>query len=242
MNKLIEHNENLETPLYLPSHLEILKEKHEYFEVLDLESKVERHDNPHYWLQQDTLQIKQFQDRFFQNIILTEDTIPQIKKVFQFLLKFLRYNYQLLWEQQDQNSYIIFPRVLTGVELLPFIITNRNKHSLYRDPTSYSTHYFELITFDSNFIIEKSETSDNRLYTTSNIFSETSFEEYDQDVSQTNRENNTQIIRNQVPQQPNLAQNQQQDINSIHNLPDTVQNVSELSDTTTQLSTKFYNN
>ena len=33
MDKLIEHNENLDPPLYLPSHLENLREKHEYFIV-----------------------------------------------------------------------------------------------------------------------------------------------------------------------------------------------------------------
>ena len=56
-NKLIEHNEILEPPLYLPSHLKSPKEKHDYFEVPDLETKIQRHDNPHYWLQ-DILQIK----------------------------------------------------------------------------------------------------------------------------------------------------------------------------------------
>ena len=59
-----------------------------------------RHDNPHYWLQRDILQIKHFQYRFFNNIILTDDTIPQVKMFTQFLLKFLRFNYQLLWEQK----------------------------------------------------------------------------------------------------------------------------------------------
>ena len=79
MNNLIEHNENQETPLYLPSHLEILKEKHDYFEVPDLETRIQRHNNPHFWLQQDIAQVKQFQYKFFQNIILNEDTVPQIK-------------------------------------------------------------------------------------------------------------------------------------------------------------------
>ena len=60
MKKLIEHNEKLETPLYLPSHLEILKEKHQDSEVPDLETKLQRHDNPHYWVQQDILQINTF--------------------------------------------------------------------------------------------------------------------------------------------------------------------------------------
>ena len=58
MQKLIEFNENQDTPLYLPSHLEDLKHKFEYFEVPDLETRNQRHDNPHYWLQQDILQVK----------------------------------------------------------------------------------------------------------------------------------------------------------------------------------------
>ena len=127
MNKLIEHNENLEPPIYLPSHLESLKGKHEYFEIQDLETKTQRHRNPLYWLQQDILQIEKFQYRFFQNIVLIEDTISQIKKFSHFLLKFLNFNYQLVWEQRDQGAYINFPRVLTEVELLPFGIGNRNK-------------------------------------------------------------------------------------------------------------------
>ena len=82
MDKLIAHIEKLDNPVYLPSHLESLKEKHEYFEVPDLETKISRHNYPHYWLQQDIVQIKQFQHRFFQNIILIEDTVPEIKKSF----------------------------------------------------------------------------------------------------------------------------------------------------------------
>ena len=96
MGKLIEHNENLDTPLYLPSHLESLKEKHDFVELPDLETKIQRHDSPHYWLQQDILQIKQFQYRFFQNIRLNENTVPQIHIFLHFLLKFFRFKYHLL--------------------------------------------------------------------------------------------------------------------------------------------------
>ena len=56
MDELIEHNENLEIPLYHSSHLESHK-KHDYFEVTDLETKIQRHNNPHHRLQQDILQI-----------------------------------------------------------------------------------------------------------------------------------------------------------------------------------------
>ena len=46
MEKVIEHNEKLHTPFYLPSHLESVK-KHDYVDVPDLETKIQ-HDNPHY--------------------------------------------------------------------------------------------------------------------------------------------------------------------------------------------------
>ena len=45
---------------------------------LILIQKVQRHNNPHYWLQQDLLQVTIFKYNFFQNITLTDETIPQI--------------------------------------------------------------------------------------------------------------------------------------------------------------------
>ena len=56
MQKIIEFNKNQGTPLYHASHLEDLKHKSELFQVLDLETRIQRHDNPHYWLQQNILQ------------------------------------------------------------------------------------------------------------------------------------------------------------------------------------------
>ena len=50
MQKLIEFNENQDIQLYRPSHLQELRHRSEYFEVPDLDTKVQRHDNPHYWL------------------------------------------------------------------------------------------------------------------------------------------------------------------------------------------------
>ena len=162
MQKLIEFNENQDAPFCLPSHLEDLKHKSEYFDVPDLDTKIQRHDNPHYWLQQDIEQIKNFQYKFFKDIILTEDTIPQVKVFTHFLLKFFRFNYQTLWEQQDQQAYTNFPQILTPTELLPYIIKNEHKHEQYRNPTSFNTQHFDQIHLDHNFITDFSETSDNR--------------------------------------------------------------------------------
>ena len=173
MQKLIEFNENQGTPLYRPSHQQELIHISEYFEVPDLDTKVQRHDNPHYWLQRDVLQIKHFQYRFFNNIILTNDNIPQVKIFTQFLLKFHRFNYQLLWEQKDQQAYINFPQILTHIELLIYIIKNENKPSHYRDLTSFNVTLFEQINLDHNFVLEQFETSDNIPFITSDTSHET---------------------------------------------------------------------
>ena len=132
MDKCIEHNENLETPVYLPSQLKSLKEKHEHFEIPDLETTISRHINPQFWLQQDIVQKKQSQNRFFQHSI----PVHQIKVFSHFQLNFFRCKYQILWEQQDQRAYINFPQVLSETELLPFIIKTTNKLVHYRDPLS----------------------------------------------------------------------------------------------------------
>ena len=182
MQKLIEFNENQDTPLYCPSHLQELRHRSEYFEVSDLDTKVQRHDNAHYWLQRDVLQIKNFQYRFFDNIILTDDTIPHVKVVTQFLLKFLRFTYQLLWERKDQQAYSNFPQILTHKELLPYIIDNENKHLHYRDLTSFNITHFEQINLDHNFLLEHFETSDNRPFITSDTTPETTPEEQTSNV------------------------------------------------------------
>ena len=57
------------------------------------------------------------------------------KSSLNFYENFFRFNYQLLWEQQDQQAYIRFPKVLTETELLPYFIKNEHRQVQYRDPT-----------------------------------------------------------------------------------------------------------
>ena len=244
MQKLIDFNENQDTSLYRPSHLEELKHRSEYFEVPDLDARVQRHDNPHYWLQRDILQIKNFQYRFFNNIILTDDTIPQVKIFTHFLLKFFRFNYQLPWEQKDQQAYINFPQILTHTELLPYIIKKENKHLLYRDLTSFNVTHFEQINVDHNFL---AETSDNRPFTTSHTSHETTPEEQTSNVElfytrqhseQSEQEDLTNLLQNPDPHQehplyPSLPQ--ASDIQQANpSETATIQNTSEFSAETVQ--------
>ena len=92
------------------------------------------------------------QYRFFKKIIPNEDTVPKIEIFSHFLSKFFRFIYQLLWEQQDQDAYINFRQVLPEAELLPYIISETNKHLYYRDPTLLYISHLELNNFDNHFI------------------------------------------------------------------------------------------
>ena len=256
MQKLIEFNEHQDTPLYRPSHLQELKHLSEYFEVPDLDTKVQRHDNPHYWLQRDILQIKHFQFKFFTKIILTDDTIPQVKIFTHFLLKFLRFNYQLLWEQKDQQAYINFPKALTHIELLPYIINNQNKHLHYIDLTSLNVTHFEQINLDHNFVLEHSETSDNRPYTTSDTSHTTTHKkqtsntqpsylrQQSEQSEQSEQESPTQETLVNLFQKPDSPPRQPQLQVSDIQLPNpsetnTIHNTSELSEETVQNTRSF---
>ena len=234
INKLIEHNENLDTPLYRPSLLDSLKEKADYFDVPDLDTKVIRHNNPHYWLQQDLLQVTNFQYRFFRNISLDDDTIPQIKVFSLFLLKFFRFNYQLLWEQKDQNAYIHFPQVLTKTEFLSFLIRNDFKHPYYKDFTTIHTSHIDFIELNPDFLLEQSETSDNRPYTNlfqnntnedENILSETSDTGPYINLTQDNTTENENVIQHQptTPRHPSQITH-----DSTESVPDTLTNPPKL--------------
>ena len=79
MQKLIEFNENQDTPLYRSSHLEELKHRSEFLEVPDLDTRIQRHDNPHYWLQQDILQIKTFNTDSLTTLFLRMTLFPKSK-------------------------------------------------------------------------------------------------------------------------------------------------------------------
>ena len=203
----------MDTPLNRPSRLESSKEKTDFFDVPDLDTKIIRHNNPHYWLQQDLLQVTNFQYRFFQNISLDDDTIPQIKVFARFLLKFFRFNYQILWEQKDQNAYIHFPQVLTETKFLPFLIRNDFKHSYYKDFTTLHISQLASIELNPDFLLEQSETSDSQPYTNllqnipnedENILSETSVTGPYINLTHEGTTNNKNVIQHQptTPEHP----------------------------------------
>ena len=195
---------------------------------------------------------KKFRYRFFNNFILTDDTIPQVKIFTHFLLKFFRFNYQLLWEQKDQQAYINFPQILTHTVLLPYIIKNENKHLQNRDLTSFNVTHFEQINLDQNFLVEHSETPDNRPFITSDTSPETTPEQQTFNVEllytrqhseQSEQEDFTTLFENPEPHQehplyPPLPQASDiQEANPSETA--TIQNTSEFSEETVQNTRSF---
>ena len=214
-----------------------MKEKAIYFDLPDIDTKIIRHNNPHYWLQQDLLQVTNFQYRFFQNIILDDDPIPQIKIFFHFLLNFFRFNYQLLWEQKDQNAYINFPQVLNDTELSPFIIRQDFKHPSYKNFTTFPISHIDSIIY-SDFLIEQSETSDIRPYmilrqnTTDNhenVSSETPANRLNKILFHDKTTDNEPVIQRQPT---TLQQPSQVTHNTVGSVQDTLTNPSNTSITT----------
>ena len=176
---------------------------------------------------------------------------------------FFRFNYQLLWEQKDQQAYIIFPQILTHTELLPYIKKNENKHLQYRDLTSYNGTHFEQINLDHNFLVKHSETSDIRPLSTSDTSPETTPEEQTSNVDflfnrqhseQSEQEDYTTTFHNtephqvdppypQFPQVSDIQQANPSETALIQNTSEfygeTVQNTRSLTITETQILYKF---
>ena len=79
---------------------------------------------------------------------------------------FFRFNYQLIWVQQDQSAYTNFPQTFDKAYLLPIIIRDDFKHPQYTNPPKFHIPYLDTIAFDNYFIVELFDTSDNRPYFT----------------------------------------------------------------------------
>ena len=121
-------------------------------------------DNPHHWLQADILRIQNFIYHYFKDLTLNDQTIPQIKVISLFLRKYFRFNYQLLWSQQDQSAFTEFPDHFTLEECLPFIISEQIEHPYFHKPQLITKQTLDYIRFDPLLITENDLFPDNRPY------------------------------------------------------------------------------
>ena len=170
LNQVKEFNLALENPKYSPNSLQELEQYIHNFEVEDIERRVITQNNPHHWLQTDIIRIQSFLYHYFKDIILNEQTILQSKLISLYLRKFFRFNYQLLWSEQDQSAFTVFTTHFTAYECLPFIINKKNKHPYFFKPDKITKQTIDFISFDPRLITENNLLDDNRPYRYEKIF------------------------------------------------------------------------
>ena len=79
LNRVKDHNWNLQTPSSCLIALEELERKIKFSEVENIKTLVRIENNPHHWLQADTLRIQNFLNTFSRDINICDQTISQFK-------------------------------------------------------------------------------------------------------------------------------------------------------------------
>ena len=164
LNNVKDHKIAQEIPKFSPNALDDLQRYIDNFDVEIIERLVNPEDNPHHWLQADILRIQNFIYHYFKDLTLNDQTIPQIKVISLFRRKYFRFNYQLLWSQQDQSVFTAFPDHYTLEECLPFIISEQNEHPYFHKPQSITKQTLDYIRLDPLLITENDLFADNRPY------------------------------------------------------------------------------
>ena len=164
LNQVKEFNLALENPIFSPNALQELERYKHNFEVEDKERIVITQDNPHHWLQTDKIRIQSFLYHYFKDITLKEQSIPRIKLSSLFLRKFFRFNYQIIWSEQDQAAFTVFTTHFTADECLPFIINKKNEYPYFFKPEKITRQTIDIISFDPRLITENNLDDDNRPY------------------------------------------------------------------------------
>ena len=84
--------------------------------------------------------------------------------IFVFLRKYFRFNYQLLWSEQDQPAFPAFHNRFTPDECLPFIKNEQTEHPYFFKPDKVTQQILDLISFDPRLNTENNFHDDNRPY------------------------------------------------------------------------------
>ena len=106
--------------------------------------------------------MQNFLYRYFKDITLHEQTIPQNKLISLFLRKEFRFNYQLLWSEQDQPAFAAFHSHFTADECLPYIINKQIEHPYFFKPDKVTQQTMDLISSDTRLITENNFHDDSR--------------------------------------------------------------------------------
>ena len=214
LNCVKEHNVANENPKYSPNALEEIDQYVGHFEVEVIERLVDPQNNPHHWLQADTLRIQNFLYHYFKDLTLKNQTIPQSQVISLFLRKYFRFNYQLLWSPQDQPAFRAFPTHFTPDKCLPFIIKEQNEHPYFFRPDSNIQHNIDRINFDPHLITDNNLLDDNRPYHNQRNTSVQQDPLINFDNNDTDNEtNNEDLLQQQEVNNENIPQQQHENEN-----------------------------
>ena len=95
---------------------------------------------------------------------MKEQSIPQIKLSSLFLRICFRFNYQIIWSEQEQAAFTVFTTHFTADECLPFIINKKNEYPYFFKPEKITKQTIDIISFDPRLITENNLDDDNRPY------------------------------------------------------------------------------
>ena len=164
LNQVKDFNLTLETQKYSPNALQELEQYIHNFEVEDIKRIIITQNIPHHWLQTDIIRTQNFLYHYFKDIVLNDQTIPQIKLISLFLRNFFRFNYQILWSQQDPPAFTEFATRFTADECLPFVINKNNEHPYFFRSDTLTKETIDFISFDPRLITENKLLDNNRPY------------------------------------------------------------------------------
>ena len=137
-----------------------------------------------------------FPTSLFQRYNIDEQIIPQTKVISLFLRKYFRFNYQLLWSEQDKPAVD-----------LPFIINKQKENPYVFKPDKVTPQTMDLISFDPRLITENNFHDDNRPYRYEQIVQE------QQNLFTNNDKNNEEDDSNNEEYIPkNLNENRNENI------------------------------
>ena len=179
---------------------------------------MEPQNNPHHWLQADTLRIQNFLYHYFKDLTLNDQTITQIQVISLFLQKYFSFNYQLLWSPQDQPAFTAFPNYFTQNECLPFIMDKQNEHPYFFRPESIMKHNLDRINLDPHLITDNNLIDDNRPYhyqqntqVQQNPLIIFDNEDRENETNNENKFEQQEINKENIPQQQHENQNYNED-------------------------------
>ena len=116
-----------------------------------------------------------------------------------FLRTYFRFNFQLLWSEQDQPAFTAFHNHFTADECLPFIINKQNEHPYFFKPDKVTQQTMDLISIDPRLITENNFHVDNRPYQFEQNIQEQQnlFTNKDKDNEEDDNNNEDYILENQ---------------------------------------------